>query len=362
MNLSEAVRLAGLTTINSHRGIITFTALQSRGMRISGTHRTRLKISRPGDRIVLILKGMAMGIAEVIPGVSGGTIAFITGIYERLILAIRSFDIHAIELIRRSRMAHVWRYIDGTFLLLLILGMALGIIGGVFGVTRLMDTHPEALWAFFFGLILASAWYVGRKVPRWKYRQVIGVIAGAVVAYLITRLSPAEGSAHVFYVLFCGFVAVSALMLPGISGSFILLLLGMYTVIIPALKSVLTGHFDKIGIVLVFAVGMAAGLMTISRVLTWLFRHYYGLTLAILSGFMLGSLGRIWPWRNPVRWIETDGTLRISGIPGEGARILTESIVLPSQYMGDAHVLPVILSFIAGLAIVYIASRIEAKS
>lgn len=304
--------------------------------------------------ILLALKGMAMGIAEVIPGVSGGTIAFITGIYERLIEAIKSILGPEVWItLRKEGLAAAWKRAQGTFLVFLLIGMAMGIVLGVFGVSHLLENYPVLLWAFFFGLIIASALYIGRLVDRWTAKEVIALIVGTVVAYLITVLSPAQGSDSPGAVFLAGAIAISALILPGISGSFILLLMGMYTLIIPSIKSVLENQDGQsFVILLIFALGCLVGLATFSRVLSWMFRRYHGLTMALLAGFMIGSLNKIWPWRNVLSY-------RIDS-SGEKVPFLEKS-VLPGAFEGEPFVLGAIFMMVMGFVVVFGLERLGKK-
>ncbi|MEL6987098.1 MAG: DUF368 domain-containing protein, partial [Bacteroidota bacterium] len=213
----------------------------------------------------LILKGMAMGIAEVIPGVSGGTIAFITGIYEQLINSIKSVGPGLISDFKQGGIPGVWKALDGNFLLFLVGGMVFGIVVGVFGVTHLIETQPEILWAFFFGLIIASSIYIGKQISNWSWKEILALILGAVFAYTICQLSPAQGSTNPLFIILCGAIAISALILPGISGSFMLLIMGMYAVIIPNVKNALTTfEWDSLQILLLFGFGCIIGLATFS--------------------------------------------------------------------------------------------------
>lgn len=291
-----------------------------------------------------------MGVAEVIPGVSGGTLAFITGIYEELLETIK--NILGPEVFRaysEGGVSAAWQRINGPFLVFLIAGMATGLISGVFIVTRLLQTYPQLLWAFFFGLILASVLYVGRRVGRWGVGEVAGLVLAAVLAFYITVAAPAQGSDSYLFIFISGMIAISALMMPGISGSFILLLMGMYTVIIPTVKQALT-TFDgaSLTVLLFFALGALLGLATFSRVLTWLFDHYRSVTMAVLCGFMLGSLNRIWPWRNVVEY-----RLDNEGIPVP----IREQSVMPEAYNGDPMVLGVIIVLILGFVLVWVLDR-----
>ena len=315
------------------------------------------------DKIQLALKGMAMGIAEVIPGVSGGTIAFITGIYEKLLNSIKAFGPSLIGTFKQEGISGVWKAMNGTFLITLLFGMAMGVVVGVFGVTHLLESYPPAIWAFFFGLIIASAIYIGKQVEQWNWKTVLLLIVGAVVAYGITIVTPAEGSTNLVFVFLCGMVAISALILPGISGSFILLMLGMYTYIVSeTLRGALTTFAtDKLITMAVFAMGCLSGLMTISRVLSWTFKHYRSATLAVLTGFMIGSLNKIWPWRNPVEWLR-DSAGEIIMEDGVPKKILIEENVSPAGYDGgDPLILWVVILAIIGFAVVFLLEKVGKK-
>ena len=318
------------------------------------------------NRLGIAFKGMAMGMAEVIPGVSGGTIAFITGIYEKLLNSIKAFGPSLISTFRKDGFAGAWNTINGNFLVFLLGGMVLGIVVGVFGISFLLETYPPAVWAFFFGLIIASAIYVGKQIEKWRWQEVIALIIGTAVAYAITVISPAEGSSSYFFVFISGMIAISALILPGISGSFILLLMGMYSFIItdtlkPALKTL---DPDKLVIMFVFALGCLTGLMTVSRLLSWTFKHFRSVTLAILTGFMLGSLNKIWPWRNATKWMTEEGGI-IDSLAGGiiPKKILMEQNVLPSGYTaGEPLVLAVVICAILGFAAVFLLERFGSES
>jgi len=315
------------------------------------------------NKIQLALKGMAMGIAEVIPGVSGGTIAFITGIYEQLLNSINAFGPSLITDFREGGVKKVWKSIDGNFLVSLLFGMAVGMIIGVFGVSHLLENYPPLIWAFFFGLIIASTIYIGKQIEKWNWKNIISLVLGAIVAYGITVLTPAEGSTSLIFVFFCGAIAISALILPGISGSFILLMLGMYSYIVtetvkPALSTFAT---DKLIVMGVFALGCLTSLMTISRALSWTFNNYRSITLSVLTGFMLGSLNKIWPWRNAVEWLR-DASGNIIMKDGLPKKILIEENVFPSAYDGgDPYVLGVIVLVVIGFLSVFAIERLGKK-
>jgi putative membrane protein len=318
-----------------------------------------------------LLKGLAMGIAEVIPGVSGGTIAFITGIYERLLSAIGSFGPKLFKDYKEGGIGAVWKAIDGTFLAFLLGGMATGVVIGIFTITHLLETHPEPLWGFFFGLILASALVLRKEIGKLDVRTVIWLIVGAIIAFVITIVSPRDGSDSYIYLFFCGILAISALMLPGISGSFVLLLLGMYTVVITAVKTFLSSFdFSVLPIVVVFALGCLTGLFSFAKVLTWLFSKYRTQTFAAMVGFLLGSLNKIWPWRNITLISEkisgqitkiTDPA-QLTSLDPESFKILAEQNVLPSAYtMADPKTLLTAVSLIIGFVLVSLLDKYDTK-
>ena len=240
---------------------------------------------------LLILKGMAMGAADVVPGVSGGTIALIAGIYEELIFSIKSINLKALKLLFAGKLAAFWKTINGNFLLSVLLGIAISIFSLAKGLTFLLHHYPILVWSFFFGLIIASAIYVAQTIKTWNVGAVVAGIAGIVIAYFITVISPTEANTSWIYIFFSGVIAICAMILPGISGSFILVLLGMYQFILGAVVDL------NIPVLLVFVAGAAIGIIGFSNVLSWLLKKFHTLTIALLSGFMVGSLNKIWPWK-----------------------------------------------------------------
>lgn len=241
--------------------------------------------------LMLVLKGIGMGAADVIPGVSGGTIAFITGIYEELIGSIRSFDLAALQKLLKLDLKGFWSHINGGFLFSVLAGIGLSIFSLAKVMKYLLETHPIFVWSFFFGLIIASAWLVAREVKRWGVGTVVALVAGIVAAYMITVLSPASTPDAWWFIMLSGAIAICAMILPGISGAFILLLLGKYAYIIGAVSAF------NIPVLLLFAVGAAVGIISFSHLLSWLLLKYHGMTVALLTGFMVGSLNKIWPWK-----------------------------------------------------------------
>jgi len=308
----------------------------------------------------LSMKGLAMGIAEVIPGVSGGTIAFITGIYEELLYTIKRVNVDLFMLLKSGNLKALWQHINGRFLLFLLGGMAAGVIIGIFFVTYLLEHYPEPLWAFFFGLVLASGFYMARQISSMKPLYALLFFIGLSVSYTITQLTPAGGSDSFIAIFFSGAVAISALILPGISGSFILLLLGMYSIIIPSVKGLLSDpNLDSLTIVAVFAAGCLLGLLSFSRILSYTFKNYRDQTLAVLTGVMLGSLPKIWPWRNPIsvlngasNHIFTPDLSSFSLTDLEHVKVLKELNVMPASYFSHPNTLVAVVAFFIGLIII----------
>lgn len=244
--------------------------------------------------IILALKGCAMGMADVVPGVSGGTIAFISGIYEELLDSIRSVNATALKLLLKFRLAEFWRHINGRFLLPVLLGIAIAIFSLARLMTYLLVNHPIAIWSFFFGLIVASALLVAKQIGRWDWRTMLAFVVGAVAAWWITVATPAETPNDWWFVMLSGAIAICAMILPGISGAFILLLLGKYQYIMHAV-----GEFN-IPVIVVFVIGAVAGIISFSHLLSWLLKHWHDVTVAVLMGFMVGSLNKVWPWKETV--------------------------------------------------------------
>ncbi|MDA9362950.1 DUF368 domain-containing protein [Polaribacter sp.] len=249
------------------------------------------------DYFVIGLKGMAMGAADVVPGVSGGTIAFISGIYEELLSTISNVNLSLLKTLKTSGIKAAWKQLNGSFLTALFLGIFVSIVSLAKVIKHLLESQPILLWSFFFGLVLASIIYIAKQITDWNFKAFLVLIIGAVLAYFITTLNPlvSENSSSLF-VFLAGAIAICAMILPGISGSFILVLLGAYK---PVLEAINNRDFKTI---LVFMAGAVVGLLTFSRVLKWLFKNHKNLTLAVLTGFIIGSLSKIWPWKETLTW------------------------------------------------------------
>jgi putative membrane protein len=266
----------------------------------------------------IALRGVAMGAADVIPGVSGGTIAFITGIYEELLETISNLNFGLIKTWRKEGFKAMWKAGNFNFLFALFAGIVLSIASLAILIQHLLEAYPIQVWGFFFGLIVASVWLVGKTVKNWNLKTIAGVIAGTVAAYFITIMGPSEESQNLIYIFICGAIAVCAMILPGISGSFILLLLGAYETVLGAVSDAVTalkdGNYDLVfsnGLtIIVFIAGCLIGLITFSKLLNWLFKKAHDLTIAILTGFLIGSLNKIWPWKKTLEWFtKPDGEM-----------------------------------------------------
>ncbi|HIF9061875.1 TPA: DUF368 domain-containing protein [Photobacterium damselae] len=248
------------------------------------------------NKLITFLKGMAMGAADVVPGVSGGTIAFITGIYDTLLESIRRINPKLISVLKEKGLKGAFEHVNGAFLIALFAGILTSIFTLARFITWMLHTHPIPLWSFFFGLIIVSVIHMFKQVDRWALTRFIAVILGAAFAYGITVVNPVSMDPTPVNIVIAGAIAICAMILPGISGSFILLLLGMYAPILGAAKSM-----DVVTLGL-FAMGCVIGLLTFSHVLSWILRNYRDIALTFLTGLMIGTLGKIWPWKETLTW------------------------------------------------------------
>lgn len=286
--------------------------------------------------ILVFLKGIAMGAADVVPGVSGGTIAFITGIYEELIHSIKSIDIEAVKLFFTGKWTSFWKHINGNFLFSVFFGIFLAVVSLARLLEHLLETQAILVWSFFFGLVLISAFIVARRIKEWNYSRLVALIIGIGAAFYITSVTPAETTDASWFIFLSGVLASCAMILPGISGSFILLLLGKYEF---ALNAV-----NEIDIKALFLLGAGAfvGLLSLSRILSWLFRRYHDATVAVLAGFMLGSLNKIWPWK------ETLETILFEGVE----KPLIQKNILPSFVQSSDMLFWAILMMLLGIGVI----------
>jgi putative membrane protein len=289
------------------------------------------------DYVALVAKGFAMGASDVVPGVSGGTMAFILGIYEELLNSIKdmvsrkAFKIYFGFRIKEALAVLPWRF---------LLALAIGVLTAIFALAPYLEWlllhHPVYLWSFFFGLVLASIITVSRRISHWSALIIGAVIAGTVVAYLIVGLVPAQTPDTYWFLFFSGFIASCAMILPGISGSFILLILGKYQTILAA---VVQRDFVTLFIV---AAGVGVGLVTIAQVLSWLFKHYRDVTVAVLIGLMAGSLRKIWPWKETTEFI----------LDRHGEQVPIEQLnVMPAAWSSEVAI--ALLLAIVGFSLVF---------
>ncbi len=290
---------------------------------------------------ILVLKGMGMGAADVVPGVSGGTIAFIVGIYEELINSIKSINTTNLGLLCHGKFRSFWQGINANFLLSIILGIGISIFSLAKIITYLLVNQPILVWAFFFGLVLASTWFVAKEIKKWQLKTAISFAIGAILAYYITVATPAETPTHPLFIFLCGAIAICAMILPGISGSFILVLLGKYFYIMEAVKTF------RISVILTFIAGAIIGITSFSRVLSYALRRFHDVTIALLSGFMLGSLNKVWPWKETIEtYTDSHGVVKP----------LVEQNITPNAQVIEAVVL-MILGFIMVYALEKLSSR-----
>lgn len=298
------------------------------------------------DYLLLFLKGIGMGSADVVPGVSGGTIAFITGIYEELLNSIRSVDGQAIGLLLKFKIAGFWQKINGNFLAAVFGGIIVAVLSLAKLLSYLLATHPIQLWSFFFGLIVASTILVGKQVTKWSAGSIVTGLVGIVLAYLITITSGAQTTNATWFVFVAGMIAICAMILPGISGSFILVLLGKYIFILSAVKEL------KVGIILIFMAGCLVGILSFSHILSFLLKKYYNLTITFLMGIMIGSLNKVWPWKKTI----TTYTDRHGKV-----KPLLEQSILPGDFQGESYLMYAIIFAILGFTLVYLVEKLAPK-
>ena len=305
------------------------------------------------DYLIITFKGIAMGAADVVPGVSGGTIAFISGIYEELIESIDKISLDVFKVFKKEGFKTAWKSINGNFLLALFSGIAISILSLAKLIKWLLHNEPVLLWSFFFGLVLASILYIAKQINGWSVKLIVAIIITSILSYYITLAEPFASPDSPFYLLFCGFIAIIAMILPGVSGAFILLILGAYQTAIDTINNLVegltTGNMslfkDAFINFILLAVGAIIGIKVFSKALNWMFKHHKNLTLAILTGFMIGSLNKIWPWKEILK-------TRINS-KGEEVTLLDKSI-LPSSYEGDNQIVMALLFIVIGFAAILI--------
>lgn len=332
---------------------------------------------RLSDYLFISLKGVAMGAADAVPGVSGGTIAFISGIYEELITTISGVNLSLLTTLGKSGFSAFWKQLNGNFLVALLTGILISFVSFMRLAKYLIEEHPILIWSFFFGLIVASIFFVGKQIKTWNLGTIVSLILGTLAAYYITTLSSMANNDSTLFLFFAGAIAICAMILPGISGSFILVILGAYKTLSDALHDF---DFKRIAI---FAVGALIGLLSFSRVLKWLFKHYKNTTLAVLTGFIFGSLNKIWPWKETLTVLEksTGQTIPVSQITDYGTievyqrqinnfesfKMVSEKSVLPFHYSEINNTIDPQIGLAVGLMVVgfltiFILERIGTKT
>ena len=295
--------------------------------------------------IIIALKGFCMGAADVVPGVSGGTMALILGIYETLINAIRSFNLNFLKLVASMKLKEAALSASLPFLLPLILGILSAILSLAKTLSWLLDNHPVIVWSFFFGLVLSSIFTVGRTIREWKISCISATGLGAVSSFFLFGLIPLITPDAPWFIFFSGFIAICAMILPGISGAYILVLLGKYHYILEAVN-----NRDFLTIFILLG-GALIGILSFVRIIGWFLRKYHDITMAVLIGLMIGSLRRIWPWKETV--------IAYINSYGEEAHALQTNI-LPSSF--DRNLMLTLFFMIIGFALVLIMDFLAKKT
>jgi putative membrane protein len=298
--------------------------------------------------LILYLKGMLMGAADLVPGVSGGTIALITGIYKELLESINSISLSNLKLWKQQGLKSVWGKINGPFLIA-VFG---GILSSILLLSRLLEwlneNHPLVLWSFFFGLLIASIIYLFRAELSFSMLNVLYVCFGAVISFLVTQLNGGANQSSLWYLFLSGFIGISAMILPGLSGAYILVVMGVYQTVLSNVRIAqdLIFNFDQTqfintaSILGVFILGILFGIKVFAKFLSWLLNHYPQRSIAVLVGLMIGALHKVWPWQNTV------------------ADSVKETLaVLPHEYNGDPQILIVITWMLIGFGILFLIER-----
>lgn len=298
------------------------------------------------DYIIISLKGLAMGAADAVPGVSGGTIAFISGIYEELVSTISNVNGALLKTLFKDGFKAFWKKANGNFVLALGLGIVISFVTFMRLAKYLLEHHPVLIWSFFFGLIIASIYFIGKQITKWNATVIISLIIGTALAFYITSLPVLSNNNGDYFLFFAGAIAICAMILPGISGSFILIILGAYKTLSDAI------HDVDIKKIIIFATGAIIGLLSFSHILKWLFKQYHNITLALLTGFVLGSLNKVWPWKETILW-HTDSK-------GVKSPLIQESIS-PFSFEGDNQLLIAVVLMVLGFATIFILEKLGSK-
>ncbi len=297
------------------------------------------------------LKGMGMGAANVIPGVSGGTVALITGIFERIINALKSFNLTALSLLFKGKIKELIAYTDFYFLLSVGTGMVVSIFAVAGLLKYLLISFPIFVWAFFFGLIVASVYYVAKTINKWNFVVILLFIIGTAIAVSLSFLKPASPNDSFLYLILCGVVAICSMILPGISGSFVLMLMGNYELVM--IEAVTQAH---IMVLLPVVLGGLVGIIALSNVLSWVFKRFRDQTIGLLAGFVLGSLRILWPWKQEIYITDALGEMVLKG----GAPVVESyNLVLPESL--SSEVMLAVLFGILGFGVIALIEWIGDK-
>jgi len=279
-----------------------------------------------------------MGAADVVPGVSGGTIAFISGIYEELLETINAINFGVFKTLKNNGIKAAWKSINGNFIVTLFLGIGISIASLAKLISYVLEAHPILIWSFFFGLVLASILYVGKQVKSWNAGSIVSLIIGTGLAFWITILPPLSSSNELWFIFVSGMIAICAMILPGISGSFILLLMGSYQTVLVAVKD------KEFYTIVVFMLGAIMGLLSFSKVLKWMFAKYHDLTIAVLTGFLIGSLNKLWPWKINKELLYTHS---------DGKKDFLQENVFPAEIVGEPQVMYAVAFCILGAGLIF---------
>lgn len=326
------------------------------------------------DRIFLVIKGLGMGAANKVPGVSGGVVAFVAGFYEEFIYSLQKINGKAVKLLFNGRFKSFFNYVNGRFLCLLFLGMLIS----YFSVSKILDYflihHELYIWSLFFGMIIGSIYYINKDFKDWNYKTILALIIGIALGVSISFLDPAKENDNLLFVFFCGIISVSGMTLPGFSGSFILILLGNYVLLLvdsvnalsDTLTDVFTGNFNFINdpyrmkmlkILVVFTLGSFVGLVTFSHVLSYILKHYKSVTTSTIIGFIIGSLGVVWPWKKTFYNTQADGTFILDAT---GKKIIKNYERFIPQLSQETYI--AIMFIIIGILIVLTLEWYEKKT
>jgi len=291
------------------------------------------------DYIIIGLKGMGMGAADVVPGVSGGTIAFISGIYEELLTSISNVNFGLLKTLKKEGFKVAWKQLNGAFLASLFLGIFISIVSLAKTIKYLLENEPILLWSFFFGLVVASIIFIGKQVENWNYKFLFLAMFGVAFGYIITIASSTTlTEINYLFLVFAGAIASCAMILPGISGSYILLLMGVYPIVMTAITQ------RDFTIISAIGIGVILGLLLFSRLLKWLFKKYKNQMLVVLTGLMLGSLNKVWPWKTTIStYLNSHGE----------TKPLLEQSISPFSFNGDPQlIMSIVLAIIGFLLII----------